>query len=133
MSQGTPAPAFYPNICLPPFRNIPLIYLEYWPFSSLFIVPFMISAPYSGKLKIRVVLSEAGYFGLYGINNNMNYYMYLNGGNILNASTLYEFEVYVTAGTLINFNWQSSSSSVTSTYIDLYVYLEPEGCESGSE
>jgi len=134
MSQGVPAVEFYPCINLPPFRRIPLIYELYWPISNgNFVVPYMIIVPFNGKLKVRVVLSESGTFALYGVNGNQNISYMFNGGNALNANTVYEFDIYVTAGTVINFQWTSSSSSVTSAYIDLYVYLEPEGCESGSE
>jgi len=137
--SAVPAISFYPNVCLPPFKRIPLIFLELWPITSGLnsynaVVPYMIFVPYNGKLKIQVTISQSGTFYLGDVNWDQQVLMALNGGNALNVNTLYEFELYVVAGTLINFFWVSSSSSVTSAYIHLYVYLEPEGCErSGSE
>ena len=135
--SAVPAVSFYPNICLPPFRRMPLILLEAWPIQSgsgNFIVPYMLFVPFSGKLKIQVAISEAGTLVLNYVNWDQTVYMTLNGGSALSANTLYEFEVYVVAGTLINFSWVSSSSSVTSAYAHMYVYMESEGCEeSGSD
>jgi len=130
--SAVPAPGFYPNIYLPPFSRMYLISLQNWSiFSGTFVLPIWVSVPAHGKLTIIISVSEAGTFQLY---TNYNTYVSwtLNGGNALNANTLYEFTLDLAAGTAINFMWVSSSSSVTSANINMIVFVDLEEEESGS-
>jgi len=132
VSSPSPIPGILPKIPLPPFSRIPILALYNYPISSgSLILPDWISMFGSGKLKIYVVISEAGYLGVvYAGETGVP--SYLNGGNVLNANTLYEFEITDLSDVALNFIWYSSSSSVTSAIIYMWIYFEPDrGEESG--
>jgi len=91
--------------------------------------PVSITVPDYGRLIILVSTSEAGYFG-YNIGSLGNFYngtgiSLVNGGNTLSANVWYKFEIPTSSNYSLQFYWQSSSSSVSWTYIQLVVIWEP--------
>ena len=119
-------PGILPKIPLPPFSRIPVVALYNYPINSgSLILPNWIDFYGSGKLKIYVVISEAGYLGVVN-SGETNVPSYLNSGNVLNANTLYEFEISDLSNMSLNFVWYSSSSSVTSAIIYMWIFFEPD-------
>jgi len=130
--MSSPILGLLPKIPLPPFSRIPLVLLnQYIASSGQQILPYSPAVPGSGRLKIYVSVSQAGTLAII-INGNTSVPNYLNGGNALNVNTLYEFTIDDISQCSINFIWYSSSSSVSSAWINLYVFFEPDvGEESG--
>ena len=125
MSSPPPIPSILPKISMPPFSRIPFVALYNYPIGSgSTILPYWISVPGSGKIKIYVAVSEPGYLAVV-FESDTYQPMYLNNGNTLNANTFYEFELPIIGLNAINFIWYTSSS-VTSATIYMWVYFEPD-------
>lgn len=90
-----------------------------------------VNIPYSGIAHIYISVSAPGVIPWIKFNNEeavggFTTGSYLNNGNALSPSTWYEFDLYVTGGETLQFGWTPSSSSVTSTRITIYIYLDLE-------
>jgi len=85
--------------------------------------------PDYGRLIIHVNVQNSGYFGYKNFNSDAGTFnggAWFNGGNALSANVWYKFEIpAVPSNQNYVFFWQSSSSSVSSTLIELVVIWEP--------
>lgn len=126
MSSPSPLPGLLPKIPIPPFSRLPVIAIYNYPISSgSLILPWWAQISGSGRIKIYVTVTEAGNFATVFAGDTWQP-SYLNNGNALSANTMYEFTLDDITAIAINFVWYSSTSSVTSAYINLWVFFEPD-------